>query len=260
MSIQLIDCPACGNKVSPQATACPRCGHPILRPVLKRPETASATLSGREAWSRWTDLDKGPVTTAAFSNVRLTPEAILQRVRSAFASGGFAVRQSSVSAGTATTVGGFSDGEKSGLVGGITAIDKKTWNPFIASRAGSSLIQAEVAVLNLRQRMQAQDATTSLITQDIELRVKIQKSAACEWIALIVALVAGSVGMFFGMGTAEFGSSREGRGLIFAAFFCIAGYLVCSMIAKQFFWTPSNVNGLKKAVDGVIEKLSNNLR
>lgn len=34
MSIQLIDCPACGSKVSSQAVACPHCGQP-LRSVLK---------------------------------------------------------------------------------------------------------------------------------------------------------------------------------------------------------------------------------
>ena len=33
MSIQLIDCPACGSKISSQAGACPHCGQPI-RPVL----------------------------------------------------------------------------------------------------------------------------------------------------------------------------------------------------------------------------------
>ena len=29
MSIQLLDCPACGNKVSSQAAACPHCGQPV---------------------------------------------------------------------------------------------------------------------------------------------------------------------------------------------------------------------------------------
>lgn len=29
MSIQLIDCPACGSRVSSQAAACPYCGHPV---------------------------------------------------------------------------------------------------------------------------------------------------------------------------------------------------------------------------------------
>ncbi len=33
MAVSLIDCPACGHKVSSQATTCPQCGHPI-RPVL----------------------------------------------------------------------------------------------------------------------------------------------------------------------------------------------------------------------------------
>lgn len=34
MNIQLVDCPACGGKVSSQAMACPKCGQPI-HPVLK---------------------------------------------------------------------------------------------------------------------------------------------------------------------------------------------------------------------------------
>lgn len=33
MAVSLIECPACGHKVSSQATTCPQCGHPI-RPVL----------------------------------------------------------------------------------------------------------------------------------------------------------------------------------------------------------------------------------
>lgn len=260
MSIRLIDCPACGGKVSSQAVACPHCGQP-LRPILKRPEAAAATtLSGREAWSSWKDLDKGPMTTVAFSNVRLTSEAILQRVRSAFERGGFSVKQGEVRAGTATTVGGFSNGESGGLVGGITAIDKKTWNPFIAVRPDSSLIQAEVAVLNIRQRMQAQDATSSLMMQDIEVRVRIQKRTGWDLIAFLVSLFTCVIGMFFGMAQAGSDKDREGLGLFFAACFGIGGYLACSMIAKHFFWNPTNVNGLKKAVDRVVEKLSDNLQ
>lgn len=29
MNIELVDCPACGNKVSSQAVACPHCGQPL---------------------------------------------------------------------------------------------------------------------------------------------------------------------------------------------------------------------------------------
>ena len=46
MSIQLIDCPACGNKVSSQAVACPHCGQPIRlipRPVEKPPFPKTAS-------------------------------------------------------------------------------------------------------------------------------------------------------------------------------------------------------------------------
>ncbi len=42
MPIQLIDCPACGGKVSSQAMACPKCGQPI-RPVLKLADKQTAS-------------------------------------------------------------------------------------------------------------------------------------------------------------------------------------------------------------------------
>jgi TM2 domain-containing membrane protein YozV len=29
-AIQLVSCPACSNSVSPKATACPKCGHPLV--------------------------------------------------------------------------------------------------------------------------------------------------------------------------------------------------------------------------------------
>ena len=48
MSIQLTDCPACGSKVSSQAGACPRCGHPIQPraiPVLQSSTHKQKTIS-----------------------------------------------------------------------------------------------------------------------------------------------------------------------------------------------------------------------
>ncbi len=33
MNIQLIDCPACKNKISSAASACPHCGHPNISPI-----------------------------------------------------------------------------------------------------------------------------------------------------------------------------------------------------------------------------------
>ena len=54
MSIQLIDCPACGNKVSSQAAACPHCGqpirlipHPVSHPVKKLPSTEPNVSNAR---------------------------------------------------------------------------------------------------------------------------------------------------------------------------------------------------------------------
>ena len=49
MSIQLIDCPACGNKVSSQAVACPHCGQPIRltpRPVSRPAEKSPSAKPG----------------------------------------------------------------------------------------------------------------------------------------------------------------------------------------------------------------------
>ena len=43
MSLQLIDCPACRNKVSSQAIACPHCGHPIR--LIPRPVSRPAEIS-----------------------------------------------------------------------------------------------------------------------------------------------------------------------------------------------------------------------
>ena len=48
MSIQLIDCPACGSNISSQAGACPHCGHPIRPqaiPVLQASNSKKKTIS-----------------------------------------------------------------------------------------------------------------------------------------------------------------------------------------------------------------------
>ena len=48
MNIQLIDCPACGSKVSSQAAACPHCGQPIRPqaiPVLQASNSKKKTIS-----------------------------------------------------------------------------------------------------------------------------------------------------------------------------------------------------------------------
>jgi len=49
MSIQLIDCPACGSRVSSQAAACPHCGQPIRllpRPVSRPAEKLPSAKPG----------------------------------------------------------------------------------------------------------------------------------------------------------------------------------------------------------------------
>jgi len=45
MNIQLIDCPACGSKVSSQAAACPHCGQPV-RPIPKGNSPQGRQTSG----------------------------------------------------------------------------------------------------------------------------------------------------------------------------------------------------------------------
>lgn len=42
-NIALIDCPACGHKVSNQAPACPNCGQPIKPPEVPRPAATSTS-------------------------------------------------------------------------------------------------------------------------------------------------------------------------------------------------------------------------
>ena len=41
--VALIDCPACGHKVSNQAPACPNCGQPIKPPEVPRPAATSTS-------------------------------------------------------------------------------------------------------------------------------------------------------------------------------------------------------------------------
>ena len=54
MNIQLIDCPACGNKVSSQAAACPYCGQPIGEDLqscgaFRMPQMANASAENSNA-------------------------------------------------------------------------------------------------------------------------------------------------------------------------------------------------------------------
>ena len=54
MGIQLIDCPACGSRVSSQAAACPHCGqpirllpYPVSRPTEKTPSVKPGVSNAR---------------------------------------------------------------------------------------------------------------------------------------------------------------------------------------------------------------------
>ena len=257
MSIQLIDCPACGSRVSSQAAACPHCGQPI-RPVLKVPPIATTVMTRRTAWTSWNKKSKTVSSSVSFSNVHITSDAILQRLRSAFSHHGFTVKQGEVRDGTATTVGGFSDGDGGGLVGGLTAIDKKTWNPFLVSRAGNSFIEAEITVLNVRQRMQTQDAVSSLMVQDIELQMKIQLTEWNVWVITLVCSFLGLfIGVFFGLASTDGG---QGAALVSGITGAIVAYCITENFLHSCFWTAPNVKRLSEAIDNVIENLANNLK
>ena len=259
MSIQLIGCPACGSRVSSQAAACPHCGQPI-RPALKIPPIAAAAMTRRETWTPWSKKSKTVSSSVFFSDVRITSDAILQRVRSAFSHHGFSVKQGEVRAGTATTLGGFSNGAGGGLVGGLTAIDKKTWNPFLVSRAGISFIEAEITVLNVRQRMQTQDAVSSLIVQDIELQIKIQIT---EWNIWLIEFACAFLGLFAGLclEMASLGGADRGtRGIAGGIIGAIVAYCIAENFLHSCFWTAPNVKRLSAAIDNVIENLANNLK
>lgn len=259
MSIQLIDCPACGSKVSSQAAACPHCGQPI-RPILKGSQKAVPTITKRQTWTQWSKKSETVSSAISFTNICITSDAILQRIRSVFSHHGFSVKQGEVRGGTATTVGGFSGGEGGGLVGGLTVIDKKTWNPFLISRAGNSFIEAEITVLNVRQRMQTQDAFSSLMVQDIELQMKIQLT---EWNVWVIALVCGFLGLFAGICLEMVslgGADRGTRGIAGGIIGAIVAYCIAENFLHSCFWTSSNVNSLSKSIDDVINDLSNNLK
>ena len=259
MSIQLIACPACGGKVSSQAIACPHCGQPIC--MIQQPAPrGNATLSDRKNWSPFASgslitSKNGPTTSALFTNVGLTPEAILQRVRAAFEHHGFSVKQDSVQSGTATTVGGFSSGGNGGLVGAFTSIEKKNWNPFLASHPGSKLIEAQVSVLNVRQHMQAQNALSSSLQQDIEVHAKIEYSSIACWIITAVVLLAFIAGLFCGFLHVETREEVETKVLITGIIFAVGGAYFGTLFISEYFWTRPKIKRFESVIDKVINSL-----
>lgn len=200
---------------------------------------------------------KGPFVTVSFSNLNLTSDAVLQRIRSVFERNGFSVKQGEVRAGTAATIGGFSGGENGGLVGGMTTIDKKTWNPFLVNYPTCSLIQAEVTVLNVRQRIRAQNATCSAMEQDIELKIQIQMDEKMSlWITFAAGFVALFVGMFYAF---DGGYDKDSRKLV-AFLFAIVGGIIGMFAPGMLYWNKTNIQRLKNAVDKVIDVLYTELK
>ncbi len=197
MNLKLRDCSACGNKVSPLAIACHRCGHPIAR---MKPSSVQGGIPSPKAISskelHWSPMgsksSQGPSSTYTINDIPLSQEAILQRIRHVFELSGFSVEQSKYQEGTATTIGGLIGAENGGLVGGITTIDKETWNPFLVSKAGHRFMQSKVTVLSTRQKSRVIHDSLSRTENDVELHVKIEAPNVPIWI-LITGMLLGMI-------------------------------------------------------------------
>ena len=282
MTLKLIDCPACENKVSPLATACPRCGHPISKskptivqkevsstanillpnghPISKKPTSAQTTASSSlklvsPKEIRWSPMGskgtQGPSSTYTISNIALSQEAILQRIRHAFEQNGFSVEQSEYQEGTAYTVGGLIGAENGGLVGGMTNINKKTWNPFLVSKAGHRFMRAKVTVLSIAQKSRMVHDGLSQNENDIELHVKIEEPNVPIWIAFTGAIIGMLIGIMAN-GTG-YGSS-EGRGYFYGFIGAVLGavpYFVISHMA----WNATEVMSFQKQLTDAMLKI-----
>ena len=257
MTLKLIDCPACENKVSPLAMVCPKCGHPISE---SEPATAQVTVntslklvSPKEI--RWSPMGskgaQGPSSTYAISNIALSQEAILQRIRHAFEQNGFSVEQSEYQEGTAYTVGGLIGAENGGLVSSMTNINKKTWNPFLVSKAGHRFMQAKVTVLSIAQKSRMVHDGLSQNENDIELHVKIEEPNVPIWIAFTGAIIGMLIGIMAN-GTG-YGSS-EGRGYFYGFIGAVLGavpYFVISHMA----WNATEVMSFQKQLTDAMLKI-----
>lgn len=86
--VDLISCEACGNQVSSMATACPKCGHPLLRPETQKADSV---------WSKY-DRESGSAEPATPSKAGLSIAWIVVAVL-AIGSAWFAYNYASKSGG-----------------------------------------------------------------------------------------------------------------------------------------------------------------
>lgn len=281
MTLKLIDCPACENKVSPLATACPRCGHPISEskstivqkevsssadillpngyPISENPASAQATASTSlklipKKEIRWSPMGsketQGPDSTYAINNIPLSQEAILQRIRHAFTQSGFSVEQSEYLEGTAYTVGGLIGTANGGLVGGMTNINKKTWNPFLVSKAGHRFMRAKVTVLATGQKSRMMQGGLSRTENDIELHVKIEEPNVPIWVMFSGAIIGILIGVM--CNSANYGSN--GGAYLYGFIGAVLGavpYFVISHMA----WNATEVMNFQKQLTDAMLKI-----
>lgn len=280
MTMKLIDCPACENKVSPQATACPRCGHPISesksilvqkevfstadillpngQPIFEKPSSAQTTTSASlklipKKEIRWSPMGsketQGPDSTYAINNIPLSQEAILQRIRHAFTQSGFSVEQSEYQEGTAYTVGGLIGAENGGLVGGMTNINKKTWNPFLVSKTGHRFMRAKVTVLSAKQTSRTVQGGLSQTENDIELHVKIELN-----VPIWIAFAGGIIGMLIGamINAADYGS--RDRGYVYGFIGAVLG-IIPYFVISHMAWNATEVMSFQKQLTDAMLKI-----
>lgn len=256
MTLKLIDCPACGNKVSPLATACPKCGHPISesKPTIVQEDTKTSLKLVSPKGIHWSSMGnkgtQGPSSTYTISNIPLSQEAILQRIRHAFAQSGFSVEQSEYQEGTAYTVGGLIGAENGGWVSGMTNINKKTWNPFLVSKVGHRFMQAKVTVLSIAQKSRTVQDNLSRTENDIELHVKIEEPNVPMWIMFTGAIIGMLIGSM--INAADYGS--RGRGYFYAIIGAVLGavpYFVISHMA----WNATEVMNFQKQLTDAMLKI-----
>ena len=193
---------------------------------------------------------QGPSSTYTISNIPLSQEAILQRIRHAFAQSGFSVEQSEYQEGTAYTVGGLIGAENGGWVSGMTNINKKTWNPFLVSKVGHRFMQAKVTVLSIAQKSRTVQDNLSRTENDIELHVKIEEPNVPMWIMFTGAIIGMLIGSM--INAADYGS--RGRGYFYAIIGAVLGavpYFVISHMA----WNATEVMNFQKQLTDAMLKI-----
>ena len=261
MALKLIDCPACENKVSSLATSCPRCGHPIAElnvPPVPRPTAPGKGTSRKKPSSQdiqWSPMGSrstdGPSSTCTICNIPLSQEAILQRIRNAFEQSGFSAEQSEYREGTAYTVGGLIGAENGGLVGGMTAIDKKTWNPFLVSKSGHRFMQAKVTVTSISQKSRTVRDGLAQMENDIELHVKIEKPNVPIWIMF----AGGFIGMMIGLMISNASYGSEDSAYFYGFFGAVLGFIPY-LIISHTAWNSTEVMNFQRQLTEAITKIA----